>query len=75
MPPFLVNLADTPTRRIGLRTPTRGVRAPAEEDTWMDDVLAIALTLPSGAVFSTRLLRSCWACRFTRSYIPLRRFT
>ncbi len=50
MPPFLVNLG--PTRRVGLRMPTRGVRAPSAENAWIDDVLAVALVLPEKAAFS-----------------------
>lgn len=56
--PFLVTKNGTPeltysqTRRASLRTPTRGVRTAAQAATWLDDVAAVALTLPPGAAFS-----------------------
>lgn len=50
MPPFLVN--SRPSRRAGLRTPTRGVRVPCGENAWIDDVLAVALVFPAEAAFS-----------------------
>jgi very-short-patch-repair endonuclease len=56
--PFLVSksggggLSYDQTRRVTLRTPTRGVRTEAGATDWLDDVRAVALTLPVGAVFS-----------------------
>lgn len=56
--PFLVTksgagpLSYNQTRRSSLRTPTRGVRTPAESTGWRDDVQAVALTLPTDAAFS-----------------------
>lgn len=56
--PFLVRKSGMPdltyaqTRRAGLRTPTRGVRTSARATSWLDDVAAVALTLPRGAAFS-----------------------
>lgn len=56
--PFLVTRAGADpltynqTRSASLRTPTRGVRTAADATGWIDDVRAIALTLPGEAVFS-----------------------
>ena len=56
--PFIVtkrgteDLTYAQTRRAGLRTPTRGVRTAATAKSWLDLVQAVALTLPTGAVFS-----------------------
>jgi very-short-patch-repair endonuclease len=56
--PFLVTRAGADpltynqTRSPSLRTPTRGVRTAAGATDWIDDVRAVALTLPAAAVFS-----------------------
>ncbi len=43
---------DAETRRRYLWTPTRGVRATLDEKSWLDEVHALSLVLPTGAVFS-----------------------
>ncbi len=56
--PFLITKSGTPeltyaqSRRAGLRKPTRGVRTDAAARSWLDDVAAVALTLPTDAAFS-----------------------
>lgn len=56
--PFLVtrngtsDLTYPQTRRASLRIPTRGVRTAATAASWLDDVAAVALTLPRGAAYS-----------------------
>ncbi|MCO5299007.1 MAG: hypothetical protein M9886_03550 [Candidatus Nanopelagicales bacterium] len=56
--PFIVSRAGAEgltyeqTRRRSMTTPTRGVRNQPDEDTWKDQVRALALVLPPGAVFS-----------------------
>lgn len=58
MPPFRVSrrggngLTYSGTRRVGLRSPTTGVRAPVTEAAWIDDIRALALVIPKGAAFS-----------------------
>lgn len=58
VPPFRVSrlggagLTYAGTRRSAFRAPTAGVRVPADEDAWLDDVRAVALVLPQGAAFS-----------------------
>jgi hypothetical protein len=56
--PFIVSRAGAEgltyeqTRRRGLSAPTRGVRNQQDENAWEDHVRALAMVLPTGAVFS-----------------------
>lgn len=43
---------DAEIRSRYLWTPTRGVRATLIEDSWLDEVQALALVIPKGTVFS-----------------------